>query len=110
MTTPPGDVQSVSQGLPIQVVPKVLSQVAEILPRSPHVEFLLRWVQHLGVSHGEELRNMAPNELMPALRALQRSVVPMHEDLQSVAEGNVYTLDFLASQRGLEGSAEQQMA
>lgn len=97
LSTPPADVAAVCQGVPPQVVPRLLAQVAELMAKSPHVEFLLGWVQRLGVQHGEALRSLPPGEVMPALRSLQKAVVGMHEDLQALCEANMYQLQFLSS-------------
>jgi periodic tryptophan protein 2 len=99
MCTPPGEVPSVCQGVPVQVVPGLLARVAELAERSPHLEFLLRWVQRLGVAHGARLREMPPGLVMPGLRALQKVLTRTHEDLASVCEANFYTLGYLSSVR-----------
>lgn len=103
MSTPPAEVASVCQAAPVQVVPRLLDHLADLASRSPHLEFLLRWIQRLGVSHGPQLKDLPAPVLMPPLRALQQVLGRVHDDLAPLCESNAYTLDFLSSLGAVDG-------
>ncbi len=97
----------------------LLRALAALLTESPHLEFLLRWVQSVAVAHGPALQQGGPGGAalgggpcvgMPVLRALQQALARVHSDLAGAAEGNVYTLDYLvaASKAHAEAKGEEE--
>lgn len=116
LSTPPQQVATAAGALPPAFVPQVLTQLAEALSSSPHLEFLLTWVRAVCAAHGEALRAAASgavargaaagggagsavpsSAVMPALRALQKCLTRLHADLAHTCEGNAYTLDYLVA-------------
>ena len=79
----------------------VLSTVWRSSSASPHVEFLLLWVQALCTRHGEVLKK-ADTSIMPVLRGLQKALGRLHADLADTAEGNLYSLRYLAAVAGAQ--------
>lgn len=94
----------------------MLTQLAEALSSSPHLEFLLTWVRAICTAHGEQLRQAqqgggggggSGSAVAPALRALQKGLGRLHADLASTCEGNLYTLDYLVAVAGHAEEEEQ---
>ena len=91
-------VSSVAAGVPTSALPTVLAVLAEALTDSPHLEFVLGWVQSLCVVHGGALQNTAQNAgALPPLRALQRAVAQVHDQLAVACDSNLYTLEYLTA-------------
>lgn len=82
--------------LPAAVVPPLLGALAELLPQTPHVEHLVGWAKALCVRHGGAVQGGAGGAL-PALRALQKALTRLHEDLAETCEANLYSLQYLAA-------------
>ena len=90
-------VAAVANGVPSASVPAVLTALAEELGESPHLQFLLNWVEAVAVRHGSSLQKAPAATVMPALRALQRVLARTHEDLAGASESNLYTLAYLCA-------------
>ena len=93
----PMQVAAVANGIPSASVPAVLTALAEELGESPHLHFLLNWVEAIAVRHGSSLQKAPAATVMPALRALQRVLGRTHEDLAGASESNLYTLAYLCA-------------
>jgi periodic tryptophan protein 2 len=73
-----------------------LAALAELVPQSPHLEHLLGWIQAVCIRHGDAVQRGGARS-MPALRALQKAVGRVHEDLASICESNLYSLRYLCT-------------
>ncbi|CAM6092951.1 unnamed protein product [Calypogeia fissa] len=95
-SVPFGVISTVSRSVPLSYLGTLLVALTGFLDNSPHLEFLLEWCQEICVAHGRSIltRN---KELLPGLRALQKSLTRMHEDLASVCSTNHYLLQYLCS-------------
>jgi hypothetical protein len=101
----------VARALPAVYLEPLLRALVACLSESPHLEFLLRWVQSVAIAHGPALQHGGPagggaaaaaagggpRVGMPVLRALQQALARVHADLAGAAESNVYTLDYLVA-------------
>jgi periodic tryptophan protein 2 len=97
--TPPASVELVVATLPAVVAPGLLGTLAEALPTTPHVEHVLSWVKALCSRHGMAMQSRA-GEAAPALRALQKALAGLQEDLGSTVEANLYSLQYLCTVAG----------
>lgn len=95
LSTPPRQVAAVASSLPTASVPAMLPVLAQALASSPHLEFLLSWVQALCLRRDVSQKGLAAS-CSPALRALQKVLGQMHDDLAGPTEDNLYTLQYLA--------------
>ncbi len=90
-------VSNVAAGVPSASVPQMLVALASYLADSPHLEFLLGWLQHVCVKHGRTLQSEKAAVVMPAIRSLQRVLGKTHEDLSAACDSNLYTLQYLCA-------------
>ena len=119
LMTPPHTISIVVNALPSSSAPGLLGILAELLPSSAHLEFLLKWVRAIGVRHGAALHmaqlnstatrsitagssigSAAPHvnsNALPALRALQKALTKIHEGLAMTCESNIYALEYLTT-------------
>ncbi len=114
LVTPQAQTQTVAAALPRTFVPQMLTQLAELLASSPHVEFLLGWIKALCAVHSGQLQGGA-NGSLPSLRMLQKVLNRLHGDLASACENNLYTLEYLtmagaAAREGTEGAVAMEVA
>ena len=97
--------------LPAAVVPRLLGALGELLPHTPHIEYLLGWAKALCVRHGAAIQAGGGGGALPALRSLQKAVARLHEDLATTCEANMYSLQYLTtagrSQQAGGGGAEE---
>ena len=73
-------VATVAHHLPGVYVDKLLEFLAAKLERTTHLQFYLTWSKHLMYSHGPSLK-LRSGKVMPALRALQKSVTVKSKDI-----------------------------
>lgn len=105
LSTPPPAVGQLAGSVPAAVAPALLAALAELAPQTPHLEYILTWVQALCLRHGPAIQ-ASPGAALPALRGLQKALTRLHEDLSSTCESNLYTLDYLCA----VGRQQQQAA
>ena len=87
--------------VPSAAVVPLLQSLAVSLATSPHLEFVLAWLHALCMHHGSMLQvqgSSTHSALMPALRAVQKSLFQVHEDLSTACQTNVYTLRYLCDE------------
>lgn len=85
-------------------ISQLLTWLASALETTPHVEFLLRWVQQLLMQHGSALQSGAVGRLgsarvAPALRAVHAAATRIHKSVGATAQANINTLEFLSVPR-----------
>ncbi|KAI9707711.1 MAG: hypothetical protein M1836_000673 [Candelina mexicana] len=94
---PVTDIPLVVKDLPTVYLARLLRFVAQAADETPHLEFNLRWIEALLGVHGRYLREN--RGLFDAeLRVIQRVVGRIQSELNRMAEGNVYMLEYLLSQ------------
>lgn len=96
LSTPPQQVSAVAAGAPSAAVPTVLTALSEAMATSPHVEFLLTWVQALCLRQDVAQKGLQPSAA-PALRGLQKVLSQLHDDLAGPCDDNLYTLRYIAA-------------
>ena len=103
----------VAGSVPASGLADVLAALGELLQSSPHLEFLLRWISALCIAHSTAIgaacqggpgQGAAAQKLpgsqaavLPPLRALNRAVAKLHEDLGQAAEQNLFSLKYLST-------------
>lgn len=114
LVMPPEKLTSIASEIPSRRLGRLLSVLASLLEKSPHVEFIMRWIQAVLVSHGLEISNSAnthinskigsTNEglngsftLRPILRRLAKCVANLESKLTPSIQTCAYTLKYLAS-------------
>lgn len=93
-------IANVAASVPSATVVSLLTCLAEALASSPHLEFMLAWVHALCTHHGNVLQvhsSSTHSAVLPALRAVQKSLFRVHEDISTACQTNVYTLQFLTA-------------
>ncbi|KAI9776614.1 MAG: hypothetical protein M1835_005463 [Candelina submexicana] len=94
---PVTDIPLVVKDLPTVYLARLLRFVAQAADETPHLEFNLRWIEALLGVHGRYLREN--RGLFDAeLRVVQRVVGRIQSELNRMAEGNLYMLEYLLSQ------------
>lgn len=95
-SVPPSDVSTVASAIPFPHLSKFLECITEVFQSSPHLEFMLCWCQEVCRAHGRTIQ-LHNKELLPPLRALQKTVTRLHEDLSTCCSSNQYLLQYLCS-------------
>ncbi|KAJ5495301.1 Periodic tryptophan protein 2 [Penicillium diatomitis] len=93
---PPSDIPHVVRSVPSVYLPRLLRFVAHAADETPHLEFNLLWIESLFSSHGRYLKDNS-GTFAPELRAVQRAVDEIRENLKRLTEKNVYDLNYLLS-------------
>ncbi|PKY03852.1 WD40 repeat-like protein [Aspergillus campestris IBT 28561] len=97
---PPSDIQLVVRAVPTVYLPRLLRFVAHAAEETPHLEFNLLWIEALFSNHGRYFKDNA-GTFATELRAVQRAVDDIRENLKRLAEKNVYDLTYLLSRPAL---------
>lgn len=98
-STPIQQVPVVVAGVPKAYILPLLSSFSDLLSTSPHVEFLLHWVNHLGTLHGPTVQQ-GGSQKGPILRGLLKTLNRLHADLGTSTENNLYMLEYLMASAG----------
>lgn len=93
---PPSDIPHVVRSVPAVYLPRLLRFVAHAAEETPHLEFNLIWIQSLLSCHGRYLKDNA-GSFAPELRAVQRAIDDIQENLKRITEKNAYQLKYLLS-------------
>lgn len=93
---PPQDISHIVRSLPTVYLPRMLRFVAHSADETPHLEFNLRWIEALLSTHGRYFKESS-GEFATELRAVQKAVDEIRNDLKRLAEKNMYTLEYLLS-------------
>ncbi|BCS27640.1 snoRNA-binding rRNA-processing protein PWP2 [Aspergillus puulaauensis] len=102
---PPSDIAHVVRSVPTVYLPRLLRFVAHSCEQTPHLEFNLLWIESLLSSHGRYFKDNA-GTLGPELRAVQRALDDINENLKRLSEKNLYDLNFLLAKPILAGRKE----
>ncbi|KAJ5343972.1 uncharacterized protein N7506_003796 [Penicillium brevicompactum] len=93
---PPSDIPHVVRSVPSVYLPRLLRFVAHAAEETPHLEFNLMWIESLFSSHGRYFKENT-GQFAPELRAVQRAVDDIRENLKRLTEKNLYNLNYLLS-------------
>ncbi|KAJ5689252.1 hypothetical protein N7462_003644 [Penicillium macrosclerotiorum] len=93
---PPSDIPHVVRSVPTVYLPRLLRFVAHAADETPHLEFNLLWIESLFSCHGRYFKDNS-GTFAPELRAVQRAVDDIRENLKRLAEKNLYDLNYLLS-------------
>ncbi|KAK6124932.1 hypothetical protein DH2020_041343 [Rehmannia glutinosa] len=92
----PLDIPDVVSSVPFRYLQRLVEALADLLEKSPHLEFILRWCQELSKAHGNSIQQNSRN-LLPALKSLQKAITRLHQDLADTCSSNEYMLRYLCS-------------
>ncbi|CAL5871272.1 uncharacterized protein PFLUO_LOCUS5522 [Penicillium psychrofluorescens] len=93
----PSDIPHVVRSVPTVYLPRLLRFVAHAAEETPHLEFNLLWIESLLSSHGRYFKDNS-GTFAPELRAVQRVIDDIRENLKRLTEKNLYDLNYLLSQ------------
>jgi periodic tryptophan protein 2 len=93
---PPQDIPHVVREVPTVYLPRLLRFVAHAAEETPHLEFNLMWIESLFSSHGRYFKENS-GTFAPELRAVQRAIDDIRENLKRLTEKNLYDLNYLLS-------------
>jgi periodic tryptophan protein 2 len=93
---PPSDIPHVVRAVPSVYLPRLLRFVAHAAEETPHLEFNLMWIESLFSCHGRYFKENS-GTFAPELRAVQRAVDDIRENLKRLTEKNLYDLNYLLS-------------
>ncbi|KAJ5524514.1 hypothetical protein N7494_011164 [Penicillium frequentans] len=93
---PPSDIPHVVRAVPTVYLPRLLRFVAHAADETPHLEFNLMWIESLFSCHGRYFKENS-GTFAPELRAVQRAVDDIRENLKRLTEKNLYDLNYLLS-------------
>lgn len=99
---PPPDIPHVVRSVPTVYLPRLLRFVAHAADETPHLEFNLMWIESLFSCHGRYFKENS-GTFAPELRAVQRVVDDIRENLKRMTEKNLYDLNYLLSKPVLAG-------
>jgi periodic tryptophan protein 2 len=99
---PHSDIPHIVRSLPTTYLPRLLRFVANSTDETPHLEFNLLWIESLLSIHGRYLKDNS-GQFAPELRAVQRVVDEIRDNLKRLTERNLYELDYLLSKPILAG-------
>lgn len=101
-SVPWSDLAMVASQIPALHLNRLFESIADILDNSPHIEFMLRWCQELCCANGRTIQ-LRHREYLPTLRALQKTITRLHEDLAGFCNSNLYSLQYICSAPGSTG-------
>lgn len=74
---------------------RLLHSLAELVEKSPHIEFYLQWCLKLLQTHGVHMER-SRGSYMRAFRALHKAIQAKEDDLKQISDENKYLLAFLS--------------
>ena len=90
------EITTVARAVPGNLVQALMDHVADMLAKSPLLEFNLTWSRELLTHRGDIIRRDAVG-FQRTLRALQQNVTTHRENFSRMVEFNRYTLGYLSS-------------
>ncbi|KAJ6155483.1 periodic tryptophan protein 2 [Penicillium chermesinum] len=93
---PPSDIPHVVKSVPTVYLPRLLRFVAHAAEETPHLEFNLLWIQALFSAHGRYFKDNS-GTFATELRAVQRAVEDISENLKRLTDKNLHNLNYLLS-------------
>ncbi|CAH1131380.1 unnamed protein product [Ceutorhynchus assimilis] len=93
-TIPVRDVQLIVSSLQDRLVERLLLIIASGLDSSRHLEYYLYWTQHVLTIHGPKITGQ---KHMPAILALEKSLVRRFEQISKLCDYNKYTLEYVTN-------------
>lgn len=99
---PHTDIPHVVRSLPTVYIPRLLRFVANFAEETPHLEFNLLWIESLLSIHGRYLKDNT-GTFATELRAVQRVIDDIQDNIKRMTERNLYELDYLLAKPVLAG-------
>jgi periodic tryptophan protein 2 len=99
---PHTDIPHVVRPLPTVYIPRLLRFVANFAEETPHLEFNLLWIESLLSIHGRYLKDNT-GTFATELRAVQRVIDDIQDNIKRMTERNLYELDYLLAKPVLAG-------
>ncbi|CAH0559225.1 unnamed protein product [Brassicogethes aeneus] len=109
---PVKDVELTISNLSEQYVERILLIIASALDNSRHLEYYLLWAQNLLTVHGPRIK---PQKNLPALLALEKSLIRKNEQISKICDFNKYTLQYvitlgeIASKKTIISTEDEEM-
>lgn len=98
------DIPLIAHELPVVYVSRILKFIGEYALESQHLEFNLLWIKSVLTAHGKYI-STNKHQFFSALRAVQRFIGRMANDVVQTYKRNKYTLDFLTNTDGSSTNA-----
>ncbi|CAH01450.1 snoRNA-binding rRNA-processing protein PWP2 [Kluyveromyces lactis] len=98
------DIPLIAHELPVVYVSRILKFIGEYALESQHLEFNLLWIKSVLTAHGKYI-STNKHQFSSALRAVQRFIGRMANDVVQTYKRNKYTLDFLTNTDGSSTNA-----
>ncbi|XP_066156261.1 periodic tryptophan protein 2 homolog [Euwallacea fornicatus] len=91
-SVPIRDVQLIISSLQERFIERLLLIIASALDTSRHLEFYLYWMKHTLTVHGPKISGQTN---MPALLALEKSLIRRYEQISKLCDYNKYTIEYV---------------
>lgn len=101
---PPRDIPHIVRSLPTVYITRLLRFVASAADETPHLEFNLLWIRALLSIHGRYLKDHS-GSFAAELRAVQRAVDGINNDLKRLVDKNMYELEYLLQKPAVVASS-----
>ncbi|QEU59949.1 Pwp2 [Kluyveromyces lactis] len=98
------DIPLIAHELPVVYVSRILKFIGEYALESQHLEFNLLWIKSVLTAHGKYI-SANKHQFSSALRAVQRFIGRMANDVVQTYKRNKYTLDFFTNTDGSSTNA-----
>lgn len=100
------DVDLIAREIPIVYLSRLLRFVGQSMEETPHLEFHLRWLMALLSAHGTWIKDHQ-GDFASELRLLLRGIDGVGRTVRSVAEENLWSIEFLVGQAELGKEKEK---
>ncbi|XP_019866738.2 periodic tryptophan protein 2 homolog isoform X2 [Aethina tumida] len=90
---PTKDIELIVSSLSIKYVERLLVIISSALDSSRHFEYYLLWAQNILTIHGPNIRSQ---KNLPALLALEKSLLRKQEQISKICDYNKYTLQYIS--------------
>lgn len=93
---PMGNIDLIAREIPRVYLSRLMNFISSVTTQddSPHVEFHLLWVRSLLAGHGRFISDNR-RDFASSLRGLQKFATRLGKDINSLADSNIYTVQFL---------------
>merc|ERR1712039_566134 len=74
----------VPTNLPFIAVPRLLTKLIEINNLSPHVEFILKWINRVVVKYAPQFQLLSRSKNFPHILSLQKELIKFQSEFYSI--------------------------
>merc|ERR1712050_400981 len=78
----------VPTNLPFIVEPRLLTKLIEISNLSPHIEFILKWINRVVVKYAPQFQLLSRSKNFPHILSLQKELIKMQSEFYSICGKN----------------------